>query len=199
MLVVQPPLFAGGGTADPIAVGPFQVGQIAASLSSPLGGGKGCRAAVRCVRLPDGDGYGGTLELPLGPVQVSAAAVLAVIDGQPSFLAILGAAFLPPIQLSFGFSLDRVGGIVGVNRRADTDALRAAERTGYAGDVLFAVRPPASPLALVTAAESPVPGQSRHAPRRTIAAGVLAVVRAARAACSASTSASSSRSRPARW
>ena len=72
---------------------------------------------------------------------------------QPSFLAIMGATFLPPIQLSFGFSLDRVGGIVGINRRADTEALRAAVRTGAAGDVLFAIRPPAVPLALVIAAD----------------------------------------------
>jgi hypothetical protein len=58
-----------------------------------------------------------------------------------------------PIQLSFGFSLDRVGGIVGINRRADSEALRGAVRTGIAGDVLFAVRPPASPLTLVIAAD----------------------------------------------
>jgi hypothetical protein len=118
----------------------------------PVGPG-GLPGGGSIVRLPGDDGYGGTLELPLGPVQVSAAAVLAMIDGDPSFLAILGITFLPPIQLSFGFSLDRVGGIVGVNRRADTDALRDAVRTGVAGDVLFAIRPPASPLALVTAAD----------------------------------------------
>jgi hypothetical protein len=82
-------------------------------------------------------------------VQITAAAILAAIEGQSSFLAIIGASFLPPVQLSFGFSLDRVGGIVGINRRADSEALRNAQRTGTAGDVLFAVRPPASPLALV--------------------------------------------------
>lgn len=85
--------------------------------------------------------------------------MLAVIDGQPSFLAILGISFLPPIQLSFGFSLDRVGGIVGVNRHADLDRLRDAVRTGTAGDVLFAVQPPSSPLALVTAADQLFPAQ----------------------------------------
>ena len=150
-LVVQPPTLPDGTVPAPIPVGPFEVGEIAASLSSPFGGGLPGGGSI--VRLPGAGGYGGTLELPLGPAQVSAAAVLATIDGQPSFLAILGIAFLPPIQLSFGFSLDRVGGIVGVNRRADTDALRAAVRTGTAGDVLFATRPPASPLALVTAAD----------------------------------------------
>jgi hypothetical protein len=92
-------------------------------------------------------------------VQVSAAAVIAKIGDEPSFLAILGAQFIPPIQLSFGFSLDRVGGIVGVNRRADSERLRGAVSTGVAGDVLFAVSPPSSPLVLVTAADWLFPAQ----------------------------------------
>ncbi|WP_412544410.1 DUF6603 domain-containing protein [Longispora sp. K20-0274] len=146
-LVVQPKL-PDGTLLAPIEIGPYAIGQIAASLSSPFGGGKGLPGGGAIVRLPD-DSYGGTLQLPLGPVQVSAAAVLGVRDGQPSFLAVMGAAFTPPIQLSFGFSLDRVGGIVGVHRRSDSDALGAAVRTGTAGDALFATRPPASPLALV--------------------------------------------------
>jgi Family of unknown function (DUF6603) len=150
-LVIQPPILVGNIRPDPLAVGPFEVGEIAARLSSPFGGGLPGGGSI--VRLPGDGGYGGTLELPLGPAQVSAAAVLAMIDGRPSFLAILGVTFLPPIQLSFGFSLDRVGGIVGIDRRADTDALRAAVRTGIAGDVLFAAAPPPSPLALVTAAD----------------------------------------------
>jgi hypothetical protein len=162
VLVIMPPQLSGGST-KPLVIGPYGVGQIAAFLSSPLGGGAGMPGGGSLVRLPGSGGYGGTLELPLGPVQISAAAVVAVIDGQPSFLAIMGAAFLPPIQLSFGFSLDRVGGIVGVNRRADTDALRAAQRTGTAGDVLFAIRPPASPLALVTVANRLFPfNRSTH-------------------------------------
>jgi len=157
LLVVQPPTFAGAaGPSAAVAIGPFQIGEIAASMSSPFGGGKGLPGGGSLLRLPDG-GFGGTLELPLGPVQVSAAAAIALIDGQPSLLAIMGAAFIPPIQLSFGFSLDRVGGIVGVNRRVNTDALRAATRTGTAGDVLFAVRPPAVPLALVVAADQLFP------------------------------------------
>ena len=155
-LVIQPPLLAGNVRPDPVAVGPFQVGEIAAALSSPLGGGLPGGGSI--VRLPADDGYGGTLEVPLGPVQVSAAAVLAMLNGQPSFFAILGVTFLPPVELSFGFSLDRVGGIVGINRRADSEALRTAIRTGTAGDVLFAVRPPGSPLALVTAADHLFPG-----------------------------------------
>jgi hypothetical protein len=158
-LVIQPPRLLGGVLPDPIPVGPFQVGAIAAHLSSPFGGGKGLPGGGSIVRLPGDIGFGGTLQLPLGPVQVSAAAVLSSRNGQPSFLAVLGATFLPPIQLSFGFSLDRVGGIVGVHRRADADALRHAVRTGAAGDVLFATRPPANPLALVSAIQRLFPAQ----------------------------------------
>lgn len=150
-LVVQPPTLVGGVVPDPIPIGPFAVGEIAASMASPFGGSLPGGGSI--VRLPGDGGYGGTLQIPLGPAQVSAAAIVALIGGQPSFLAILGIQFLPPIQLSFGFSLDRVGGIVGVNRQVDTDALRAAVRTGAGGDVLFAARPPASPLALVAAAD----------------------------------------------
>lgn len=155
LLVVQPPLFAGAlEPSRAVTIGPFRVGQISASMSSPFGG-KGLPGGGSLLRL--GDGFGGTLELPLGVVQVSATAAIEMRGRDPSLLAIMGAQFLPPIQLSFGFSLDRVGGIVGVNRRANTDALRAATRTGSAGDVLFAVHPPASPLALITAADQLFP------------------------------------------
>ena len=140
-LVMQPPKLVGGITADPIEVGPFAVGEIAATMSPRSAAARACPAAGRSSGCRRTDGASAArCELPLGPVQVSAAAVLAMIGGQtrrswPSWAR----TFLPPIQLSFGFSLDRVGGIVGVNRRADTDALRAAVRTGTAGDVLFAV------------------------------------------------------------
>ncbi|KGN39773.1 hypothetical protein N801_19035 [Knoellia aerolata DSM 18566] len=153
-LVIHPPALT-DGTGQPVSIGPFQIGEIAASLTPPFGGGsgKGLPGGGAIVRLAGQGGYGGILQLPLGPAQVSAAAVLAMRDGSPSFLAILGITFIPPIQLSFGFSLDRVGGIVGLDRTTNTEALRAAVRTGSAGDVLFAARPPDSPLALVTAAD----------------------------------------------
>jgi hypothetical protein len=153
-LVIQPPTLTGlpPGTPPlpPVVLGPYQPSSIAASIKSPFSSGdSGLPGGGSIVRLPTNDGFGGTLQVPLGVVQVDAAAVLQQLpDGTPSFIAILGISFLPPIQLSFGFSLDRVGGIVGVNRTADTDALTHAVRTGAAGDVLFAVRPPSSPAAL---------------------------------------------------
>ena len=147
-VVVQPPALADDGSPDPLPVGPLEVSAIAADLASPFGGGSSLPGGGSLVRLPANADFGGSLQLPLGVVRVSAAAVFGVRGGDPTFVAVLGAEFIPPVQLSFGFSLDRVGGIVGVNRRTATDALAAAVRTGTAGDVLFAVRPPASPVAL---------------------------------------------------
>ena len=137
----------------PVPIGPLALGAIEASIASPFGGGSpSLPGGGSLVRLPSAAsqadaGWGGHLQIPLPPVQIDASAILAMDGGAASFLAVLGIAFTPPIQLSFGFSLDRVGGLVGVNRKIDTEALRAALRTGAAGDALFQVRPPNDPAA----------------------------------------------------
>ncbi len=59
-------------------------------------------------------------------------------NGDPSFVALIGIRLpLPGIQLSFGFAVSGFGGLVGVNRRADTDKIRERLTSGGAGDVLF--------------------------------------------------------------
>ena len=128
-LTVQPK-----GVPLPLTLGPFRPNAASAALSGPFEGGG-------ALRILD-DGASGILHLGLGMVDVTALASLRKLaDATPSFLAIIGVGFNPGIQLSFGFSLNRVGGIVGVHRRADTDALSAALRAGTAGDVLFASDP----------------------------------------------------------
>ena len=59
-------------------------------------------------------------------------------DGAPGFaLLILVTAEFVPIQLGFGFTLIGVGGLLGLNRRLDTEALRVGVRTGALNSVLF--------------------------------------------------------------
>jgi hypothetical protein len=59
-------------------------------------------------------------------------------SGEISFVAIIGIRLPPPgIQISFGFAVSGFGGLVGINRRADTDLLRERLASGSAGDVLF--------------------------------------------------------------
>lgn len=59
-------------------------------------------------------------------------------SGEISFVAIIGIRLpMPGIQISFGFAVSGFGGLVGINRRADTDKLRDRFSSGSAGDVLF--------------------------------------------------------------
>ncbi|MFF0488754.1 DUF6603 domain-containing protein [Nocardia sp. NPDC004068] len=87
-----------------------------------------------------GDAYAGGLEVNLGVVQVQAFGLLQLPSGtEPlSLLVLLGAEFpYPGIQLGFGFAIDAVGGLVGVNRRADTDRLRELVSGGNLDRILF--------------------------------------------------------------
>ena len=53
-----------------------------------------------------------------------------------SFIIIISAEFTP-IQLGFGFTLNGVGGILGINRDLNEDALRDVVQRGSMGNVLF--------------------------------------------------------------
>jgi hypothetical protein len=59
-------------------------------------------------------------------------------DGSKGFaLLILVTAEFTPIQLGYGFVLIGVGGLLGLNRSLDTEALRLGVRTGGVNSVLF--------------------------------------------------------------
>lgn len=59
-------------------------------------------------------------------------------SGDASVVALIGIRLpLPGVQLGFGFAVSGFGGLVGINRRADTDRLRERLTSGAAGDVLF--------------------------------------------------------------
>lgn len=59
-------------------------------------------------------------------------------DGRPgySLLLIITGEF-PPIQLGLGFTLNGVGGLIGINRTAVVDVLRAGLRNGAMDSILF--------------------------------------------------------------
>jgi hypothetical protein len=93
----------------------------------------------------DAGSYAGVLELGLLEVGVSAVAIIDTalpdIDGWSMFFALF--LDLPSIQLGFGFTLTGVGGVAGINRAIDVDALGSAVRSGSLDSVLF----PADPIA----------------------------------------------------
>lgn len=144
---LQPPL-------PPLGLGPSRIDRVGASLAGPLPGDG-------MLRVLD-DGVSGALRLPLGPVTVDALASLRRLpSGGPSFLAILGVEFTPSIQLSFGFALDRVGGIVGIERGLDLDALTRGIRSGTATATLFGA-PGSDPSRRLVGAEALFPPQAGH-------------------------------------
>jgi hypothetical protein len=87
---------------------------------------------------PSGGRYAGVLNFRLSFIGVTAYGIYEQAPGgAPSFVAVLGIRFWPGIQLGFGFALTGVGGMVGLNRRANVDLLRERLAGGAAGNVLF--------------------------------------------------------------
>jgi hypothetical protein len=89
---------------------------------------------------PPRDDWAGALSVSLPPMSASAYGVLGLPgDGRPfSLLVVLGATFPPPgIQLGFGFAVSGIGGVVGINRRIDREALLRAVADGTAANLLF--------------------------------------------------------------
>jgi hypothetical protein len=86
--------------------------------------------------------YAGALALKLTTFGVNAFGVFErTPTGAIALAMVLGIRFFPGLQLGFGFALTGVGGLVGINRRADVDALKERLVSGAAGNVLFAEDP----------------------------------------------------------
>jgi hypothetical protein len=74
--------------------------------------------------LVEGDHLAGLLSAHVGTIKVAALASLArTPSAGPSFLAILSAGFTPGLQLGFGFQINRIGGVIGVERRIEPSAM----------------------------------------------------------------------------
>ena len=93
------------------------------------------------------DRFAGLVYVKVGPFEVTAFGIHE-LTGKPtdasrktSFIMVLGVRFSPGIQLGFGFEISGFGGLIGINRRSDTDALRERLTSGAAGNVLFAEDP----------------------------------------------------------
>jgi hypothetical protein len=85
--------------------------------------------------------YAGILECSIADiVQVKIIGILDTVlpDGRPEFsLLLVITTEFPPIQLSFGFTLNGVGGVGGINRTMALDALRAGFRAHHLNSVMF--------------------------------------------------------------
>jgi hypothetical protein len=87
---------------------------------------------------PTAGRYFGGLQLTIYDISVTAFALIEtkVPDVDFSFVIVISAQFTP-IQLGFGFTLNGVGGMIGINRGIDTNALASLVRAGQSGELLF--------------------------------------------------------------
>ncbi|HYP09703.1 MAG TPA: DUF6603 domain-containing protein [Bryobacteraceae bacterium] len=86
--------------------------------------------------------FSGALGLKLAKISIGAFGILErTASGRLSFVVVIGIRFTPGIQLGWGIALTGVGGVVGINRRANADALRERLTSGAAANVLFASDP----------------------------------------------------------
>jgi hypothetical protein len=97
---------------------------------------------------PDKGQYAGVLDVSiLDTVQVKVIGVIDTVmpDGSSGFAFLLIITFdFPPIQLGFGFTLNGVGGLGGVNRTMSIDALHAGFRAHTLDSILFPPDPVAN-------------------------------------------------------
>lgn len=89
------------------------------------------------------DEFGGALQLKILQIGAFAYGLYKTLPGGgPSFVALIGIRLpLPGLQIGFGFAVSGFGGLVGINREANTDLLRERLASGAAGDVLFNQNP----------------------------------------------------------
>jgi len=85
--------------------------------------------------------YAGILTLKFGGIALVAIGLLTtrMPDGSKGFslLVNIGVTFFPPIQLSYGFTLNAVGGLIGINRTMVTEVLQAGIKTQTLDSILF--------------------------------------------------------------
>ncbi len=87
---------------------------------------------------PTAGRYFGALQLSIYDIAVNAFGLIdtKVSGVDYSFVVVISAQFTP-IQLGFGFTLNGVGGLVGINRSIDTAALASLVRAGQSEELLF--------------------------------------------------------------
>jgi hypothetical protein len=98
----------------------------------------------------DANGYAGVLELKFLAVDVKAIAILNTHSEAGFSLLLLIFGQFPAIQLSFGFTLTGVGGLIGVQHTASPPALSQALSAGQLDAVLFPDNPVANAPQIIT-------------------------------------------------
>ena len=107
--------------------------------------------------------YAGTMQLDIKGLVVSAVGLITtrMPDGTRGFslLIIVSAEGFKPINLPFGFRLVGVGGLLGLNRTADVEALRAGLKNRSLDAVLFPENPVVDAPRIVSTLQTVMPAR----------------------------------------
>lgn len=107
---------------------------------------------------PERGRYAGALEIAIGEIGIAAVGLLTTREDGFSLVVILSGTF-PPIQLGFGFTLDALGGLVGINRTVDVDFLREGLRSQALDNLMFPQDPVARAPEILRDIEGAFPQQ----------------------------------------
>src|SRR5262249_34982563 len=100
-------------------------------------------------------GFGGALDLRIGPVEVRAVGLLQLDPF--ALVMVMSVEFRPPIDLTFGFTLNAVGGVIGIEHRLDVDALPAGVHSGAPDHIMFPPDPVAAAPVILNPLEEVFP------------------------------------------
>ena len=150
-LTIDPAAVAHG--PSPIAIAAKPPSGIGVSLDTALIKGGG-------FLQQQGPTFGGALDLSLGPVEVKAVGLL-TIGGDTGFAIVIAMSveFFPAIDLSFGFTLNAVGGIVGIQHVLVVDALADAFLSHALDYLIFPKDPVAAAPAILDTLQTVFPLQ----------------------------------------
>lgn len=132
---------------------------------------------------PSSESYAGAVQLDINGLTLQAIGLITtrMPDGARGFsmLVIVSVADFTPINLGLGFRLTGVGGLLGINRTADVEALRNGLKNGSLDAILFPENPVADAPRIVTTLQAVMPprdGQFLAGPAARITWGVPTVL-----------------------
>lgn len=115
---------------------------------------------------PDKGLYAGALELKLIELGLQAVGFVQTKnpDGSDGFSMVvsIGIEFSPAFQLGMGFTLNAVGGLVGINRTMNLDALRAGFKAGTLDSILFPKDPVTNAPQIISNMQAAFPAAEEH-------------------------------------
>lgn len=111
----------------------------------------------------DAGQYAGAVQLEIGKISLQAVGLITtkMPDGARgySLLVIISSSGFCPVNVGFGFRLTAVGGLIGLNRTADVEALRAGLKNRSLDAILFPENPVADAARIVSTLQTVMPAR----------------------------------------